>query len=111
MANGTRLAWNFLSVEKNPGYYTSSTYYGGGGDILTLAFAAQYQKEGAGTAALPADFFGWSVDLLFEKSFGTNVLTTSPARDSTTRPEWTAKTLAPSRSGCRCRFEAKHEDN
>ncbi|SVD01948.1 uncharacterized protein METZ01_LOCUS354802, partial [marine metagenome] len=27
---GVRIAYNFLTPEKNPGYYTSSTYFGGG---------------------------------------------------------------------------------
>lgn len=62
-----RLSYNFLGVESNPGYYTSSTYYGKAGDILTVAIAAQYQSDGAGTEADPADFTGISTDLLFEK--------------------------------------------
>lgn len=72
----TRIAWNFLELEKNPGYYTSSTYYGGGGDIFTVAWAAQYQKDGAGSEASPGDFFGTTVDALFEKPLeGAGVLT------------------------------------
>lgn len=72
----TRLAYNFLSVEDNPAYYTSSTYYGGGGDILTLAFALQYQEDGAGSALHRGDFLGFSVDGLFEKPVeGVGVLT------------------------------------
>ncbi len=62
-----RVAYNFLEVEKNPGYYTSGTYYGTGGDILTLAFAFQSQDDGAGSFANPGDFFGYSFDLIFEK--------------------------------------------
>ncbi|MBK7951295.1 MAG: hypothetical protein IPK00_21675 [Deltaproteobacteria bacterium] len=62
-----RVAYNFLSVEKNPGYYTSGTYYGTGGDILTLAAAFQYQEDGAGSLANSGDFFGLSVDAIFEK--------------------------------------------
>lgn len=62
-----RVSYNFLNVEKTPGYYTSSTYYGNGGDILTLAFAVQHQEDGAGSLANPADFTGYSVDGLFEK--------------------------------------------
>ena len=62
-----RLSFNFLNIEENPGYYTSSTYYGKAGDILTLAAAFQYQEDGAGAIVDPADFFGTSVDLLFEK--------------------------------------------
>jgi len=62
-----RFAYNFWDVEKNPGYYTSGTYYGKGGDILTLAVANQYQEDGAGTAANPGNFRGTSVDVLMEK--------------------------------------------
>lgn len=62
-----RFAYNFWEVEKNPGYYTSGTYYGKGGDILTLAVSNQYQEDGAGTTADPGDFRGTSVDLLLEK--------------------------------------------
>jgi hypothetical protein len=62
-----RVAYNFWEVEKNPGYYTSGTYYGKGGDILTVAVANQYQEDGAGTALDPGDFRGTSVDILLEK--------------------------------------------
>jgi hypothetical protein len=63
----TRIAYNFLSVEKNPGYYTSGTYYGTGGDILTLGFALQHQNDGSGSRLHKADFTGISLDLLFEE--------------------------------------------
>ena len=66
---GARLSYNFLNVEQNPGYYTSSTYFGKAGDILTVAIAAQYQEDGAGTELEAADFTGVSTDLLFEKVF------------------------------------------
>lgn len=62
-----RFAYNFWDVEKNPGYYTSGTYYGKGGDILTLAVTNQYQEDGAGTTASPANFRGTTADLLMEK--------------------------------------------
>lgn len=62
-----RLAYNFWDVEKNPGYYTSGTYYGTAGDILTVGISNQYQKHGAGSAANPANFRGTGVDLLMEK--------------------------------------------
>jgi hypothetical protein len=65
-----RFAYNFLSVEKNPAYYTSGTYYGGGGDVFTIGVAAQYQENGAGSFANPGDFLGTSVDVLFEKVLG-----------------------------------------
>jgi hypothetical protein len=62
-----RVAYNFLEVEKNPGYYTSGTYYGTGGDIFTVAFAFQEQDNGTGSFLNPGDFFGFSFDVLFEK--------------------------------------------
>ncbi len=62
-----RIAYNFWDVEKNPGYYTSGTYYGKGGDILTVGVTNQYQEDGAGTAADPGTFRGTTVDLLLEK--------------------------------------------
>jgi hypothetical protein len=65
-----RFAYNFLNVEKNPGYYTSGTYYGGLDDILTLGFAIQHQKSGTGAKGDSKDFTGISVDLLFEKELG-----------------------------------------
>lgn len=73
---GARLSYNFLNVEKNPGYYTSSTYYGTAGDILTVAIAAQYQEDGAGTELDPADFTGITADVLYEAVFdGGGVIT------------------------------------
>ncbi|EIC28388.1 MULTISPECIES: hypothetical protein [Methylomicrobium] len=62
-----RIAYNFWDVEKNPGYYTSGTYYGKGGDILTLAISNQYQEDGAGTQLDPGTFRGTAVDMLLEK--------------------------------------------
>lgn len=73
---GARVSYNFLNVESNPGYYTSSTYYGTAGNIFTVAAAIQSQQDGAGTQANPADFTGWSIDLLSETVFdGVGVLT------------------------------------
>ncbi len=64
---GQRVAYNFWEVEKNPGYYTSGTYYGKGGDILTVGISNQYQEDGAGTTANPANFRGTTADILLEK--------------------------------------------
>ncbi len=61
-----RVAINFLEMEKNPGYYTSGTYYGSGGNILTLGGVVQYQKNGSGSARNPGDFLGIASDLLLE---------------------------------------------
>ncbi len=65
-----RVAFNFWDVEKNPGYYTSGTYYGSAGDILTLAVSNQYQEDGAGTTSDAGDLRATSVDLLMEKVLG-----------------------------------------
>ncbi|GAB6140978.1 selenite/tellurite reduction operon porin ExtI [Methylosoma difficile] len=62
-----RVAYNFWEVEKNPGYYTSGTYYGTGGDIFTIAASNIYQEQGVGTAANPGNFRGTSFDVLVEK--------------------------------------------
>lgn len=63
-----RLAYNFLNMEQNPGYYTSSTYYGGLGDIFTLAVSFQSQSDGVGSVAEPGDFSGFTVDALYENA-------------------------------------------
>ena len=67
-----RASYNFLNVEKNPGYYTSSTYYGEAGDILTLGYAVQHQANGAGSLNNSADFTGMSADLLYETKLADN---------------------------------------
>ncbi|MGE0860014.1 MAG: hypothetical protein AB7I01_02180 [Gammaproteobacteria bacterium] len=61
-----RVALNFLSVEKNPGYYTSGTYYGTAGDILTLAATFQYQEDGSGSFLNPGDHLNLGADLIYE---------------------------------------------
>ncbi len=71
-----RFAYNFWDVEKNPGYYTSGTYYGKGSDILTVAVSNQYQEDGAGTAGDPGNFRGTSVDVLMEKVLPNNGVVT-----------------------------------
>lgn len=65
-----RVAYNFLNDEGNPAYYTSSTYFGGAGDVFTVAGFFQTQSDGAGTGAEPTDFSAYGVDVLFEKVFG-----------------------------------------
>ena len=61
-----RFAYNFLNMEANPGYYTSSTYYGGLGNIFTLALSLQSQEDGVGSEEAAGDFSGWTVDMLSE---------------------------------------------
>ena len=65
-----RFAYNFLNQESNPGYYTSSTYFGNAGDILTLGISAQSQSDGYGTATQSGSFNGYAIDGLFEKPMG-----------------------------------------
>jgi len=62
-----RLTWNLLNEEKNPGYYTSGTYYGTLGDILAIAAGGQYQNAGSGTFQNQAAFGNFTSDILFEK--------------------------------------------
>jgi hypothetical protein len=62
-----RLTWNLLNEEKNPGYYTSGTYYGTAGDILAIAVGGEYQNEGAGSLANKSRYGNFTTDLLFEK--------------------------------------------
>ncbi len=62
-----RVAYNFLSVEKNPGYYTSGTYYGTAGDIFTVAMAFQYQEDGAGSFLNAGDYRALIADVIYEK--------------------------------------------
>ena len=68
-----RLTYNFLNPEKNPGYYTSGTYYGTAGDILAVAVGVNHQKDGAGTFVNRSDFTGLVADLLFEKPLDNNM--------------------------------------
>lgn len=64
-----RVTYNFLQPEDNPGYYTSSTYYGSA-EILALAVAGMYQKNGVGTAAAAGNYQSYNIDLLYEKPLG-----------------------------------------
>jgi len=67
-----RLTFNFFNEEKNPGYYTSNTYYGTAGDILALAVGFNHQQNGAGSLAAPGDLTVFVSDLLFEKPLANN---------------------------------------
>ncbi len=63
----TRVAYNILSVEKAPGYYTGGTAYGADGDVATIAGFAQYQEDGAGSYERPGSFLLAGGDLKLEK--------------------------------------------
>jgi hypothetical protein len=60
---------NLALINPEPGYYSSSTYYGTK-DILALAIGAQYQK---GTAAT-YNYGMINADLLFEKNTGSGTI-------------------------------------
>ncbi|NOY83625.1 MAG: hypothetical protein GXO96_02160 [Nitrospirae bacterium] len=62
-----RLTLNLLDPE--PGYYNSSTYYGGK-DIAAIGLVGMYQEDAVGTAGAAGDFTGWNIDLLLEKDLG-----------------------------------------
>jgi len=68
-----RFTLNFWDPE--PGYYNSSTYYGGK-DILAVGLVLQSQADAVGTVADQADFFGWNVDALMEKKLGNDGVVT-----------------------------------
>jgi hypothetical protein len=67
---------NLALLNPEPGYYHSSTYYGGK-DILAVGLSAQYKKDGSTgvdpatmMALAPDDYTGFSADVLFEKNLG-----------------------------------------
>jgi hypothetical protein len=76
---------NIALINPEPGFYHSSTYYGGK-DIFAIGLSGQYKKDGsvkagvpatATTAAIPgasADYTGYSADVLFEKNTGAGTL-------------------------------------
>jgi hypothetical protein len=68
-----RLTYNLFNPEKNPGYYTSGTYYGTAGHILAIAGGVNHQKNGAGSNASPSDMTIFVSDLLWELPLGNNM--------------------------------------
>ncbi len=62
---------NLSLLNPEPGYYSSSTYYGM--DILAIGVGGQYQKNGDANAAAPdgaSDYGLFNADILFEKNLG-----------------------------------------
>ncbi len=62
-----RLTYNLWNAEKNPGYYTSGTYFGKSGDILALAAGFNHQSNGAGSYQFSSDMTIFTSDFLLEK--------------------------------------------
>lgn len=60
---------NLALLNPEPGFYSSSTYYGM--DILAIGVGGQYQKNGDGNMAAPdgaSDYGMFNADILFEKN-------------------------------------------
>ena len=98
-----RVAYNFLNMESNPGYYTSSTYFGTAGDIFTLGLAYQSQADGTGTAAAPADFSAVIFDVLFEKALAGGAAFTVEGEYKDMEADLVAAALTD--SSCFCLFD------
>jgi len=99
----TRITYNFLEVEKNPGYYTSGTYYGTAGDIFSLAVAMQYQEDGVGSQLNPGDYFGISFDAIFEKKLQNELVLTFNGEYKNFSSDFS--TLAYADPDCFCMFD------
>lgn len=67
-----RLAYSFLNVESNPGYWTSATYYGTQGNILTTAITLQSQSDGTGSRTESGDFNAYAFDIFSERVLSNN---------------------------------------
>ena len=101
----TRVAYNFLNKEANPGYYTSSTYYGGLDDIFTLAFSYQTQADGTGTAAAPGDFSAFIIDALYESPLSNGGVVTIEGEYKSFDADLTPAALAD--PSCFCLFDGE----
>jgi hypothetical protein len=65
---------NLSLINPEPGYYHSSTYYGGK-DIFAIAIGGQMKKDGSSTATSTDDYAEFNADVLFEKDLsGSGVL-------------------------------------
>lgn len=70
----TRLQYDFWDANPVPAYFTASTLYGAK-ETLAVGLAANYQKNGVGTATIKGDYLGYNLDVLMEKNMGFGVLT------------------------------------
>lgn len=100
-----RLAYNFLNKEDNPGYYTSSTYYGGLGNIFTVGLSFQSQDGGTGNAVQSGDFSGYTVDLLSETVLNGGGVVTIEAEYKEFDADYTVNTTPTMGVGCFCLFD------
>ena len=101
-----RLTYNFLNVESNFGYYTSSTYFGEQGDLFTVALTLQNQDGGSGSAIEQGDFFGYSIDLLSETVLpGIGVITLEAEYKDFDADYSSASTPTAGSADCFCLFD------
>jgi len=98
-----RFAYNFLNMEANPGYYTSSSYYGGLGNILTLGVSFQSQDGGSGSELESGDFSGYTVDLFSETVLGDSGVLNLEAEYKEFDADYTL--ASPAAGDCFCLFE------
>ncbi len=101
-----RFAYNFLNMESNPGYYTSSTYYGGLGNIFTLALSLQSQEDGVGSEFEAGDFSGWTIDMLSETVLGGGGVVTVEAEYKSFDADYTLASM-PAMGECFCLFDGE----
>lgn len=99
----SRFAYNFLNIEQNPGYYTSSTYYGGLGNILTAGLSFQSQSGGTGSVTESGDFSGYTLDLLSETVLGNGGVVTVEAEYKDLDADFTIE--SPTTDDCFCLFD------
>ena len=107
MLVATRFAYNFLNMEKNPGYYTGSTYYGGLGNILTLGLSFQSQEGGTGSETTSGDFSGVALDLLSETVLSAGGVVTVEAEYKAFDADYTLATAPVDGSDCFCLFDGE----
>ncbi len=101
---GARFAYNFLAMEDNPAYYTSSTYYGGLGNIFTVAVSLQSQDGGTGSVTKTGDFSGYTVDMLSETVVDGGGVLNIEAEYKNFDADYTNATV-PVGGGCFCLFK------
>ena len=101
-----RLAYHLLSIESNFGYYTSSTYFGEQGDILTMGFSFQNQIDGTGSVTESGDFYSYTFDILSEIAMSDGGVITIEADYKKFNSDFTP--ISPPTSGidsCFCLFD------
>ena len=64
----TRLQYDFWDANPVPAYFTVSTLYGK--EVLSIAVAANYQKDGVGSNTAKGDYLGYNIDTLIEHDIG-----------------------------------------